>query len=121
MRPRPAVDGADAHEVRDFDPPDASVDFKPRGMGEVITIKEAVDRIAFQTCHLSSQDHVSQPAEELIRRAVLQSVRMRGTAKGAQQLSHFYATVITSLAEKLNESELLCDTWFNKWKDDVAR
>lgn len=111
----------EATEVTAGEALEVKVDFKPRGKGDLITLDEAIDRIAFQACHLSAQDHVSQSAEELIRRAVMQSVRMRGSARGAQQLSHFYATVITSLAEKLNESEILCDSWFTRWRDDIAR
>jgi len=85
---------------------------------EVMTLNEAAERIAFQVCELAEQDYVSQAAERLIHELVLAAIQLRGTAKGANQLSHFYATVLVGLAEQLNESEYLRDEWFIRWRDD---
>ena len=87
---------------------------------ELMTLDEAADRIAFQVCELAAQDHVSQAAERLVREMVLSSIQLRGSAKGAQQLSSFYATVLVALAEQLNESEYLRDEWFIRWRDDCS-
>ncbi len=91
---------------------------EPRRQVEIMTLDEAADRIAFQVCYLAKQDHVSQAAERLIREMVLAAIHIRGTAKGAQQVTPFYATVLVALAEQLNESEYLRDEWFIKWRDD---
>ena len=87
---------------------------------EIMTLDEAADRIAFQVCYLSKQDHVSQAAERIVRDMVLSAVHLRGSAKGAQQLSSFYATVLVALAEQLNESEYLRDEWYIRWRDDCS-
>ena len=87
---------------------------------EVMTLDEAADRIAFQVCYLATQDHVSQTAEHLIREMVLAAMQLRGNAKGANQLSHFYATTLVALAEQLVESEYLRDEWFIRWRDDCS-
>ena len=85
---------------------------------EIMTLDEAAERIAFQVCHLAEQDHVSQAAERIVREVVLSSIHFRGSAKGAQQVNPFYATVLVAIAEQLNESEYLRDEWFIKWRDD---
>jgi len=85
-----------------------------------LTVEEAVDRITFQVCHLASQDHISQQAEHAIRDLVLASMQLRGCATGANQLSHFYATVLVALAERLTEAETLKEMWFVRWRDDCT-
>ncbi|MBN20071.1 MAG: hypothetical protein CL678_02200 [Bdellovibrionaceae bacterium] len=92
----------------------------PAETPEVLTINEAAERIAFQVGHLADQEHISQPADHLIQELVTASIHIRGSAKGANQLSHFYATVMVALAEKLAEAETLKEMWFVKWRDDCT-
>ena len=85
-----------------------------------MTVNEAAGRIAFQVGHLADQGHISQPADHLLNELIAASIHIRGGAQGANQLSHFYATVMVALAEKLAEAETLKEMWFVKWRDDCT-